>query len=295
LLDRVIATVNNEIITWSEFRKSFELESKEFLRDIPKDEQGEKLREFEKSFLNNMIDIKLQLQEARKLGLYVSPSETDEVIADIKKKYNLTDKSFIESLEVEGFTFEEYRMRLAEQILLSKIIRQEVRDNILITDKEIEEYHEINKEKFQREEKIRIRQIFFAANVKDSSQKINVEAKAEEILQRIKNGEDFAKLAGELSEDISKQYRGDLGYVSHGSVLREIEEVAFALKVGEVSKPFWSSKGLHIIKIEDRIESDSVEKVREDIKEILFEKAFKLKYEDWIKRLRENAYIEIKL
>jgi len=295
LLDRVIATVNNEIITWGEFRKNIELESKEFLRGIPENEQEKKLKEFEKFFLNSMIDIKLQLQEARKMGLYVSPSETDNAISDIKKKYNLTDEILTESLKAEGFPLEEYRMRLSEQILLSKVVRQEVRDNILIDDKEIEKYYEANKEKFQREKKARIRQIFFAADVKDSSQKIKIETKAEEILQRIKKGEDFAKLAGEFSEDASRQYGGDLGYVSHGSILKEIEDVAFALKVGEVSRPFWSSKGLHIIKSEDMIEGGNVEKVREEIKEILFEEAFKLKYEDWIKRLRENAYIEIKL
>jgi parvulin-like peptidyl-prolyl isomerase len=197
-------------------------------------------------------------------------------------------------LNAEGFTFEEYRMRLSEQLLLSKVVRQEVRDNILITDKEIEGYYEANKEKFQREEKIRIRQIFFAADIK-SPQRSEVENKAQRVLQRIKEGEDFAKLAGELSEDTSRQYGGDLGYVSQNSLLKEVGDIASTLKIGEVSKPFWSPKGIHIIKIEDRMESGSVEKVREEIKEILFEKAFTLKYEDWIKKLRENAYIEIKL
>ncbi len=293
LLDRVIATVNNDVITWSELRKSIEIENREFFKGLTDEEKEKKIKEIESFFLNSMIDMKLQIQEALKLGLQVSPQETNEAVADIKKKYNLTDENFIESLKAEGMSLEEYKTRLSEQILLSKVVRFEVRDTVPVTDKEIGEYYEANTGKYKKEEKVKIRQIYFA--LKDSSQKAEVEAKAEAILQRIKKGEDFAKLAGEFSEDESRQFGGDLGYVSRGSAIKEIEDEAFALKVGDVSKPFWSPKGLHIIKVEDRKESGFSEKVREEIKEILFEKAFKLKYEDWIKKLREKAYIEINL
>lgn len=293
LLDRVIATVNNEVITWSELRKGIELEGKEFLNGLTDNEKEKKIKELEKIFLNRMVDMRLQIQEARKLGLDVSPSEANDAIADIKRKYNLTDEGLVESLKAEGLTLDEYRAQLAEQILLSKAVRYEIRNTILIPDKEIEAYYETNKEKYQREEKVRIRQIFFT--VRDGLQKNEVEAKAEEVFQRIKNGEDFAKLASEYSEDVSKEFGGDIGYVTRGSVFKEIEDVAFVLKIGEVSKPFWSPKGIHIIKLEDRKEGSSIEKVREEIKEILFDRAFRLKYEDWIKGLREKAYIEIKL
>jgi peptidyl-prolyl cis-trans isomerase SurA len=294
LLDRVVATVNDEVITWSELRRNIELEGKEFLKGLTDEERAKKIQEIEKPFLNSMIDVKLQLQEARKFGLNISLSETEGAIADIKRKYNLTDESLIESLKAEGFTLDEYRTRLAEQILLSKVVRHRVRDNILIMDKEIEEYYEANKEKYRKREKVRIRQIFFT-KPEDDTQKANIEVKAQEIIQRIKKGEDFAKIANEFSEDASKEFGGDLGYVSRGSVLKEIEDVAFALNIGEVSRPFWSSTGLHIVKLEDRIEGSNIEEVRNKIKEVLFEKAFKLKYEDWIKGLREKAYIEINL
>jgi len=294
LLDRIVATVNNEVITWSELRRNIELEGKEFLKGLTDEEREIKIKELEKPFLNSMIDLKLQLQEARRVRLNVSLSEADGAVSDIKKKYNLTDESLIESLKAEGFTLEEYRTRLAEQILLSKVVRYEVKDKILITDKEIEEYYEANKKKFHEEEKVRIRQIFFA-KPEDNTQKADIEAKAQELIQRIEKGEDFAKIAGEFSEDASKEFGGDLGYVSHGSVLKEIEDVAFALKVGEVSKPFWSPAGLHIVKLEDRKEGGNIEEVRNKIKEILFNEAFKLKYAEWVKRLRAKAYIEIKL
>ncbi len=295
LLDRVIATVNGEVITWSELRGNFDLETKKHLKEFKGEEKEKKLREFEKFFLNNMIDLKLQLQEARRLGFSIRQSEIDSAITDIKVKYNLTDESLIESLKAEGFTLDEYREQLQEQILASKLVKFEIRDNVLIMDKEIEEYYEANKDKYRREEKIRIRQIFFSANPEDISQRSETEARAQEIIRMIKKGEDFAKIAMEFSEDASSEFGGDLGYLSRGSVLKEIEDVSSALMVGEVSEPFWSSSGLHIVKLEDKIEGSNIEEIRNRIKGLLFERIFKLKYSDWLKSLREKAYIKIKL
>ena len=287
LLDRVVATVNNDVITWSELRKSIALENEALLSGLSHSEKEQKIKEIEKPFLNNLIDVKLQLQEAVRLGLAASPAETNEAINDIKKKFNLTDESLREYLKADGLTLKEYRSRLREQILLSKVIRYEIMDTILVTDKNIDEFYKANKEKYRQDVKVRIRQILFTDT--------NSLQKAEEVFQRIKKGEDFEKLAADFSEDASKTFGGDLGYVSRGSMVKEIEDVAFSLKVGEVSKPFQSSKGIHIIKIEDRVENAAGEKVREQIKRELFEKAYQSKFENWLKELREKAYIEINL
>ncbi len=295
LLDRVVATINGEVITWSELRKRIELENKNLLKDLTGKAREKKINEIEAPFLNNIIDLKLQLQAARRLGFGVGLAETDAAVAEIMKKYNLTDESLAESLKAEGFDMEEYKNQLAEQILLTKVVRYEVKTSIVIGDKQIREYYEVNKEKYRKGEKVRIRLIFFAGDAKDNLQKTDIEAKAEEVMQMIEAGEDFAKIASEFSEDASKEVGGDLGYVSRGSVLEEIEDVVFDMKSGEVSKPFWSSVGLHIVKLEDRTEGSEVKKIRDEIKGILFEEAFKLKLEEWVKKLREEAYIEIKL
>lgn len=295
LLDRVVATINGEVITWSELRKRIELENKNLLKDLTGEAREKKTNEIEAPFLNNMIDLKLQLQAARRLGFGVGIAETDAAVAEIMRKYNLTDESLAESLKAEGFDMEEYKNQLAEQILLTKVVRYEVKTSIVIGDKQIREYYEVNKEKYRKGEKVRIRLIFFAGDAKDNLQKTDIEAKAGEVMQMIEAGEDFAKIASEFSEDASKEVGGDLGYISRGSVLKEIEDVVFDMKSGEVSKPFWSSVGLHIVKLEDRTEGSEVKEIRDEIKGILFEEAFKLKLEEWVKKLREEAYIEIKL
>jgi len=294
LLDRVIAKVNNEVITWSELRRNIEIDGRELLQGLANDEREKKIKELEKKFLDSMIDLKLQIQEARHVNLKVSSSETEGAIADIKRKFSLTDEDLIKSLKAEGLTLDEYREKLTEQILLSKIVRQEVKENILISDKEIAEYYRTHKEEYGRGEKVRIRQIFFASP-EDNAKKAIIEAKAREIIQRLEQGEDFAKLAGKFSEDASKEFGGDLGYVTRRSVLKEIGDVAFALEVGEVGRPFWSIAGLHIVKLEDIIAAVGNDEIRNKIKGILFEEAFKSEYEEWVKTLREKAYIEINL
>ncbi|MBI5100150.1 MAG: peptidylprolyl isomerase [Nitrospirae bacterium] len=294
LLDRVVAVVNNEVITWSELRNVISHEGKSFLEKVPENKKEEVKKELEKDFLNSLIDMKLQLQEARKKGLDVSKAEIESAIADIKNKYNITDEKLMNSLEAESLSLEDYRAKLGEQILLSKVVNFEVKANIVINDREIGEYYEANKDKLSSKEKLKIRQIFFAAP-KDNSEKPFVEVKAHEVIRRIDKGEDFSKLAGELSEDVSRQFGGDLGYISRGSVLKEVEDAALSLNVGEVSKPFWSSAGLHIIKLEDKIEAEGLDKVKDKIKEILFENAFESKYFEWKAGLKEKAYIEMKL
>ncbi|RJQ23930.1 MAG: hypothetical protein C4560_00400 [Nitrospiraceae bacterium] len=293
LLDRVVATVNDEVITWSELRSIVALDGKGFLEKVPESDKEAAVKGLERNFLNTLIDMRLQLQEARKKGLNVSDSEIEGAIADIKKKFDLSDDALMNSLEAEGMTPEDYRARLGEQILLSKVVHFEVKANIAVADREIEEYFNANKDRFGRE-KLRLRQIFFAAPRNDF-QKKDIEARANEIILRIKNGEDFSKLAGEFSEDSSRQFGGDLGYISRGVAMREVEHAAFSLKTGEVSAPFWSPAGLHIIKLEDRVEGEVLDKVKDRIKEVLFERAFESKYLDWKAGLKEKAYIEIKL
>ena len=295
LLDRVVATVNDEVITWSELMNIILFEGRERLGSEPDRSREEKIREMERPFLNMLIEMKLQIQEAKAMGLAVHDEEIDSAMSDIRAKYNMSEETFLASLAKEGITIEDYRKGLGDQILLQKVVSYAVKGSVVVTDKEVEEYFNANREQFNNEkEKFRIRQIFFSAPA-GSPGREDKEAKAREIVQRIKSGESFEKLANEFSEGPARQFGGDLGYISRGSALAEIEAAADALETGGVSGPFWSSAGLHIIKLEERVEAGGKEKAGEQIREILFKKAYELKYHEWKTGLKEKAYIEIKL
>jgi peptidyl-prolyl cis-trans isomerase SurA len=248
----------------------------------------------ERPFLNNLIEMKLQLQAAGKMGLSVSDDEVDAAIADIKKKFNLTDEAFLASLRSEMLSMKEYRNRLREQILLQKVINFAVRASVVVPDEEIESYLKEHEKEYGGKEKLRIRQIFFSAPGDGQARKKLLE-KADQIYRRIVAGEDFSALAKLYSEGPAREFGGDIGYISRGSALKELEDTALALKVGEVSRPFWSRAGLHIIKLEERLQGGDAARVKENIKKMLSRKKFEEQYHNWISQLRENANIEIKL
>lgn len=295
LLDKVVATVNDEVITWSELMNIILFEGREYLNSETDKSREEKIREIERPFLNMLIEMKLQTQEAKAMGLSVRDDEIDNAMSDIRTKYNMTKEDFLVSLTKEGVTIEDYSKGLGDQILLQKVVNYAVKGSVVVTDKEVDEYFNANRELYDNEkEKFRIRQIFFTAPADDTGRE-DIEARARDIVQRIKNGESFAKLANEFSEGPGRRFGGDLGYISRGSALSEIEEAADALETGKVSEPFWSLAGLHIIKLEERVEAGGTEKAREKIREMLFRKAYELKYHEWKTGLKEKAYIEIKL
>ncbi len=294
LLDRIVAAVNEEVITWSELMNTIIIDGRQMLSGMTGTERQEKIRELERPVLNGLIEMKLQLQVAHRMDLDVSESEIDGAINDIRKKYGLTEEDLMNSLKNEGLNREDYRKRLGDQILLQKVINFAVRNNVVVSDKEAEQHYNENMDKYDVEEKLRIRQIFFVLPGV-STEKKALEARAREIVNRIRGGEDFAQLAREYSEDPSSEFGGDLGFIRRGSALKEVEDAAAELHIGEVSNPFWSSAGLHIIKLEDKVEGGDLDKIKSEIKEALFQRTFEEKYREWKAELREKSYIEIKL
>jgi len=122
-----------------------------------------------------------------------------------------------------------------------------------------------------------------------------IEDRASIIIQRLKAGEDFSILAEEYSEDPSGKLGGDLGFIKKSQMAKEFIDALNSMKVGEFSNPFWTEKGLHIIKLEEKIAAQSTDEARESVLKQLTESQFSERYKSWIKGLREKAYIVIRL
>ncbi len=105
LLDRVVAVVNQDVITWSELYKAMEADASPKIKELQKDEQRKVFKENEAVFLETLINVRLQLQEAKNAGVRVSDEELQGAIDGIKKKYSMSDDAFSESLKNEGFTY----------------------------------------------------------------------------------------------------------------------------------------------------------------------------------------------
>jgi len=294
LLDRVVAVVNKEVITWSELYKTMEYESAEQVKQMSDAERAKIFKANEAEFLDRLIDMRLQIQEANNLGITVSTEEVAEAVGNIKKKYSLTDKSFEESLRKEGMTFDEYKRKLSDQMLISHFVNKQIRQKVVVSGEDVNKYLEASGESAIAEESFRIKQIFMKIP-KDEQGRPLVEEKAAMIMERLRAGEDFSSLAKEYSEDASAKLGGDLGSVKKNQMAKEFIEVLSSMKAGDVSRPFWTGTGLHIIKLEDKVSARTPDEMKETVRMRLMEEQFSEKYKSWLKALREKARIEIRL
>ncbi|MBI5074198.1 MAG: peptidylprolyl isomerase [Nitrospirae bacterium] len=294
LLDRVVAVVNQDVITWSELYRSMETDATAAVKSLPEEERTKLFKGNEALFLENLIVLRLQVQEAVNNRIKVSDDEIMATIDGIKKKYAMTDVQFQESLKTEGYTMGEYKKRLTDQILQSKIVNQQIRSKILVTDADVEKFMQENKDFRGSTGAFHIRQIFFKIP-KDPAEKSGIEEKAQAVHARARQGADFAELARQHSEDATKSAGGDLGFIEKGNLAKEFSAALSAMKPGDVSKPFWSDRGLHILRLEQIAAPKTAAELKEEARMALQEMLFNEKYKVWLKSLREKSFIDVRL
>jgi len=293
LLDRVAAVVNQDVITWSELYKTMEADASPAVKAMKEDEKRKVFKENEAAFLETLIDVRLQMQEAKNLGIGVSDAEIQESVDAIKKKYSMSDDAFKESLKREGYTYDEYKKRLREQITISKLVNVQIKNKIVVKDEDIRKFISENKDSLENTEGYKISQIVLKKQ-KDAD-KSQVEEKAGELLKKLELGESFSNLAKQYSEDASASSGGDLGLLKKSQLNKTLTDVISGMQPGDVSKPFWTESGLHIIKLESRAAAKSKDEIYEEAGNMLRNKLFTAKYNAWVKSLRQKAFIEVKL
>jgi peptidyl-prolyl cis-trans isomerase SurA len=280
MLDRVVAVVNNEAITWSELYRAMEFELSRQMKAVPDEQKREIFKENEEQFLESMIDLRLQLQEAKRLGITVSDDEVENAIKGIKSKYSMDDETFAASLKTEGFTLQEYRERLREQIVMGRLVDREVRSKMLITEDDIKSHSAGVKGGLYR-----IRQMFFKVpeGVEDGREALS--RKVSMVMEKLASGEDFSALAAEYSEDPSAKAGGDVGFIKKSQLSGELLEALDKMSPGDVSEPIWTDRGVQIIKLEEV----------KGIRDIVTEELFDSQYKAWLKGLRGRSFIDVRL
>lgn len=291
VIDRILAVVNGDIITLSEFERYKTL----LYMGSPEKPSG---REAEQQVLGTIIEKKLLLQDAKKLEIDAKDKEVEAAFEDIMKRNNITRKALKEELAKQGATVEEYRELLKGEIIQSHVIGRQVHSKISITDKDIQEYNEKNmKGREKSGPRVRIQQILLLLPPNAAKKQISeIERNAADIREKVVAGEDFEKLAALYSQGAGAQTGGDIGYFHRGELMPEIEQVAFALDKGQVSEIIKTSLGLHLIKIIDRDAPEgggSPQGQDKEIKALLYNMEFEKRITEYLNGLKEKAYIEI--
>jgi len=257
--------------------------------------------EYEKAVSTEMLVSKLVgvLQNTTKL----SDEELYELYRLENEKVNLRflkldasdfeDEAEVSQEEVVahyGKNQENYRMPVRVKVRYLSFEPKQYREKVEVGPEEIEDFYRVNEDRFMQEEKIRARHILIEVKKGEGDQaEGDAQKKAEDARKRIEEGEDFSKLAKKLSQDTASAAKGgDLGYFTRGQMVEGFDDAAFSLKPGEVSPAVRTSRGFHIIKVEDIQEGgpEPLEKVRGVIEE-------ELRVEKAEARSREEASLAI--
>ena len=295
-VDRIVARVNSEIVTQSAVEERSIVLSEQLKQNSQNALPAEDA--LMQQALDSIIDEKLKIQEAKKLGFEVDEENVTKALDDIKERNHISDSDFDALLEREGSSLENYKAIIRSQILVSRITQIEMGNRAKVTDRQIKRYYKRNQKDYWETPKIRAHHILFTIDEKTPKKDIRLKMiKAREILQRVRAGEDFAQLARKHSEDASAHLGGDIGIIERGKMVKELENAVFRLKAGEVSEIVRTPYGLHIIKSDEVIpgKTKAFDEVKEEIRVQLFLEKQNKAHKDWIGDLREKAFIEVSL
>jgi len=294
-ISRIAAVVNDDIIT------THQLELKVAER-LAAETGGQTLSATEmdslrRALLSELIEETLISQRIDELGLKVADDELEAAIQDVQKQNKLTRDQLIEALQLEGMTLEAYRENLRKQILRFKLLGREVQSKIEVTNQEIRDYFRIHIDDFREPAYIRLSRLSFPLPVKASAdQREAVRAKAEEALNRLRQGEDFYSVMLASTADQSAE-GGDLGTFKEGELTATFERAVQGLNEGEVSELIESADGYHILMVEERSPGKirQFDAVQDEIRKSIADQKTEARFKEWSQDLRKNAYIDIRL
>ncbi len=290
----IAAIVNGELITTYDIDKEVAL-----ILKIADKKPGPTLQnaEIRTSALNQLIERKLISQKIKELDVKVSEEELRLAIEDVKKQNKISQEALIAALNGQGLTFDQYKAQVREQMERVRLMSEEVRAKIHVSEAEVKEYYETNYKRYS-EEMFQARHIFFMIGPKAPESNVKeITATAAAVLQEIKNGKDFAVLAQKYSNDASTaKDGGDLGTFKKGEMLPDIENVLATMKPGEISDLVKTSAGIHIIKLEKKFvkSTKTFDEAKGEIEEIIYKKKSEERFKQWAADLKKNAVIDIR-
>ena len=300
-LDQVVAVVNNGVILRSELDAQVqEVQARAAGQPNARLPTEAALR---KQVLEQMIQNEIQLQLADRTGIRVSDDAVNQAVAGIARRNNMQLDAFIAAVQAEGQSYAALREDIRKDLAIDQLRQREVGRRIVVTDREIDNQIETlnaRESKAGSEDsktlirETRVRHILMRPSVVMNDAKIR--ATLANVRSQLVAGGDFAALAKQYSDDATADQGGELGWVARGAVVPEFQQVMDSLEPGQISEPFRSRFGWHIVQVTERRERDATdEALRERARQAVFQRKVEESTAAWARRLREEAYVEIRL
>jgi peptidyl-prolyl cis-trans isomerase SurA len=293
IVDRIVAQVNDDIITQSELDRRLAEIRKELSEQYSGDQLTEAIKKAEKEALEKMIEEKLLLQKATELGFKADVDlQVSSYIEQLRKQYNFKDTAeFEKALAQQGLTMQEFREQLKEQITISSLVSEMIGSRISILSQDVEKYYNEHIKDFTTPEELTLSEIVISG---EGSDKAN-EAKANEIYKSLKQGESFATLATQFSKGTTAGKGGSIGSYLTSNLSADIVRAISNVKVGEISEVQKAKASCVIYRVDERKEAKArpLDEVRDEIRKTLYDQKYNPEYERYIAQLKADAYIQI--
>jgi peptidyl-prolyl cis-trans isomerase SurA len=329
VVEEIIARVNNQIITLSEFQRS-----KDQLRDDVKQQDpanADKLyAEREKDVLRDLIDQQLLLEKGKDLGI---TGDTDLIkrLDQMRKDMKLDTMEDLEkAATAQGISYEDFKQNMRNQIITQKVIGEEVGSHLNISEEEKQQFYDDHKNELEQPESIKLSEILIAPKKAAGSAKEQnstgtdgasgsdgatdqqakaeadkqaeqaalaaAESQANDLLKQIRAGASFEDIAKKYSDGPSAAQGGDLGAFKRGALAKELEDRTFAMKVGDVTDVIRTKQGFVILKVTNHQTAGipPLKDVESRVMDALYYQKLQPALRAYLTKLREDAYIYTK-
>jgi parvulin-like peptidyl-prolyl isomerase len=296
VIEAIVIRVGDRIVTRTQYERRLRDGYTEIEQTAPADQQAAKRQQLRETLLNDMISELLIKDRADRLGLTVSTEEIAEATTRLKQQYNISsDAQFEQSLRESGMSRADMEVRLRDTIITNKVFSRELRGRNEVTDRELRERYDREKDHYRLPERAHLREIV-VLRPEGETRIAEARTKAAELAQSARSANaNFANLAKTLSESGSRDKGGDLGEVAKGELLPDLDRAVFNAPAGTVVGPIESKSAWHIILVEQRLPSEvpAFESVKDRLRKDASEETFQRDYKAYIERLRKEAFIQV--
>jgi peptidyl-prolyl cis-trans isomerase SurA len=250
----------------------------------------------QKNLLRDQIDQSLLEQRAKDLGISVE-NDVIKRLDQVRQQNNFpTMEALQAAVEGQGMSWEDYKGNFRNQLLTQEVIRREVGSRVDIGHDDVKKYYDEHKQEFVRPEQVVLADIFLSTEGKTPEQVAVIQKKANDLLARLKKGDDFSELAKRNSEGPTAKDGGELGAFERGQLSKQLEDTVFALNKNQLTDVIQTKTGFEVLKVLEHFEAglQPVEKVEPEIENRIYAERMAPILRNYLGELREESYVVVK-
>lgn len=297
VVEEIIARVNSQIITKTDYeREQQQLKEEAQQQDAARADQA--VADQQKDVLRGLIDRELLLEKGKDLDI---SAETDLIkrLDEMRKQMKLDTMEDLEkAAQAQGVSFEDFKQNMRTEIITQQVIQREVGSRINVSKEEEQKFYDQHKAELSRPEEVKLSEILISTEqAGDDQQKLDAaKAKAEDLLKQIKAGGDFEAIAKKNSEGPSAAQGGDLGFFERGKLAKQLEDLTFNMKKGDVSEVIRTKQGFVILKVTEHQTAGipPFNEIEPRLQEAVYMQKLQPALREYLKKLRDDAFIDIK-